>query len=150
MNNYDWINQSRVSMKNLVKMEKKMMIKDEKMDKKNGLDGWMVGWVSKVGLTSLCLLISVYYSLGIKFIPGNPTLSTLDSRVDPREENSSGGSLPEQEEKKGGEGREEAGFKDRFNTNYSFSRVFVFPQLTAIYIPIISQHNLYTFTFINT
>ena len=124
MNNYDWINQIN---EKFGKNGEKMMIKDEKMDKKNGLDGWMVGWVSKVGLTSLCLLISVYYSLGIKFIPGNPTLSTLDSRVDPREENSSGGSLPEQEEKKGGEGREEAGFKDRFNTNYSFSRVFVFP-----------------------
>jgi len=91
----------------------------------------------------------VYTSLGIKFIPGNPTLSTLESILEKK--------IPAEDpyrnrrrRREGGEGREEAGFKDRFNTNYSFSRVFVSPQLTAIYIyiSIISQHNLYTFTFI--
>ena len=42
MNNYDWINQIN---EKFGKNGEKMMIKDEKMDKKNGLDGWMVGWL---------------------------------------------------------------------------------------------------------
>ena len=127
-------------MKNLVKMEK--------IDDKRWINGkeeeWVAGWLDEYPRLDWLLYVYwlVYTSLGgIKFIRGNPTLSTLESILEKKipAEDPYRRRRRRREEKvgrrrEGGEGREEKGgwIQGSIQHKLFFLKGFCFPQLTAI------------------